>query len=107
VLVAGQLPVGPHGLGVDTGAELAECGVGVDCDDAVILAQFGEHRADAGRDGGLADTALAHDADLVVSAQAAADARLEFGLADLVGRRPQVDQAEAGAEQRAPPTARR
>ncbi len=85
VLVGRQLPVRTRRVRIDTAAELAERGVGVDSDDAVVLAQFGEDRADTGRDGRLSDAALAEHADLVMAAQQRTDLELEVGQPLLVG----------------------
>ena len=103
VLVGGQLPVRTRGVRVDAAAELAERGVGVDGHHAVVLAQLGEDRADAGRDGRLTDAALAEHADLVVAAQQRADLDLQIGQPLLVGRRSEVDQPERAAVDEAPP----
>ena len=108
MLIGRQLPIGALRPGVDAAAELAERGVGIDRDHAVVLAQFGENRTDAGRDRRLADSALAHHADLVVAAQHRPDLRLELGLAELVGRRAEVHQPEGGlVEHEAPAATRR
>ena len=44
MLIGGQFPERGLCPRVDPAAELAECGVGVDGDDAVVLTELGEHR---------------------------------------------------------------
>ena len=68
---------------IDPAAQPAEGGVGVDRHDAVLPAEFGEDRSDAGGHRRLSDAALAQHADLVVAVQAA-DGRL--GLASCCWR---------------------
>ncbi|EUA43703.1 hypothetical protein I552_8450 [Mycobacterium xenopi 3993] len=96
ILVRGQLPIRAFGARVDPAGKPPERGVGVDGDDAVLAAQFGEDRPDAGRHRGFADAAFAQHPDLVVAAQDRLDGRFEPGLLALVSRWAQVDQA-AGA----------
>ena len=81
---------------IDTATEPPECGIGVHGHHPVRRAQFGEHRPDAGRHGGLADAALAQHADLVVPAQRCPDEGLQFGFAAFGRRRTEIDQAEGG-----------
>ena len=103
MLVGRQLPVGALRPGVDAAAELPERRIGVYRHDAVVLAQLGENRSDAGGHRGLSDPALAHHADLEVPPKGGPDLRLELGLPDLVRPRSEVHQSEGGLEQRKAP----
>ena len=103
VLVGGQFPKRASGPRIDAAAESAEGGVGVDRHDAVLLAQLGEDRTEAGGNRRLPDAALAQHPHLVGAAQDGPNVRFVFGLLALCGGRAQFDQAEGGDAQDAPP----
>ena len=91
MLVGRQLPIRARSLRIDATAQLAERSVGVDGHHTVVVTQLREHGSDAGGHGRLPDTALTHDADLVVAAQHRLDPRLQLGLPDVVGGWSEVD----------------
>ncbi len=104
--VAGQVPVRAARAGIDPAAQPAERGVGIDGDHPVLLTQLGEDRPDARRDRGLAHTAFAEHAHLVVTAERRADHGFVLRLLSFVSRRAQVDQTEGAGQNQTTPAAR-
>src|SRR6202035_1831379 len=103
VFVGGNLQIRAVGPRVDSAAEPAERGVGVDRHDAVLAAKLGEDRAHTGGHGGLADTTLAQHPDFVVAPQCRPDGGFVGGVLLFTSRRAEVQQTEGGLVDDAPP----